>query len=102
MKVYSRTAAIAAFSLILGLSVAACGKKAPAVTPPPPPMRTLEMICKTKKGKTFGIKADRLMSMGKLEDARLQIVNACQEEPENTELAERLQILYEALALEPL
>jgi len=38
MNVYSRTAAIAAFSLILGLSVAACGKKAPAVTPPPPPM----------------------------------------------------------------
>ena len=38
MNVYSRTAAIAAFSLILGLSVAACGKKEPAVTPPPPPM----------------------------------------------------------------
>jgi peptidoglycan-associated lipoprotein len=38
MNVYSRTAAIAAFSLILGLSVSACGKKAPAVTPPPPPM----------------------------------------------------------------
>jgi peptidoglycan-associated lipoprotein len=38
MNVYSRTAAIAAFSLILGLSVAACGKKSPAVTPPPPPM----------------------------------------------------------------
>ena len=38
MNVYSRTAAITAFSLILGLSVAACGKKAPAVTPPPPPM----------------------------------------------------------------
>ena len=38
MNVYSRTAAIAAFSLILGLSVAACGKKEPALTPPPPPM----------------------------------------------------------------
>jgi len=38
MSVYQRTAAIAAFSLILSLSVAACGKKEPAVTPPPPPM----------------------------------------------------------------
>ena len=36
MSVYHRTAAIAAFSLMLGLGVAACGKKAPAVTPPPP------------------------------------------------------------------
>jgi peptidoglycan-associated lipoprotein len=37
MSVYQRTAAIATFSLVLGLSVAACGKKAPAVSPPPPP-----------------------------------------------------------------
>src|SRR5215208_7064722 len=36
MKVYQRTAAIAAFSLILGLGVAACGKKQAAITPPPP------------------------------------------------------------------
>ena len=36
MSVYQRTAAIAAFSLILGLSVAACGEKRVAVTPPPP------------------------------------------------------------------
>ena len=40
MSVYQRTAAIAAFSLILGLGVAACGKKDPAVTPPPPVMPT--------------------------------------------------------------
>jgi peptidoglycan-associated lipoprotein len=37
MSVYQRTAAIAAFSLVVGLGVAACGKKAPAVAPPPPP-----------------------------------------------------------------
>ena len=37
MNVYQRTAAIAAFSLILGLAVSACGKKDPAITPPPPP-----------------------------------------------------------------
>jgi peptidoglycan-associated lipoprotein len=36
MSVYQRTAAMAAFSLILVLGVAACGNKQVAVTPPPP------------------------------------------------------------------
>ena len=36
MSVYQRTAAMAAFSLILGLGGAACGEKRVAVTPPPP------------------------------------------------------------------
>jgi peptidoglycan-associated lipoprotein len=36
MSVYPRTAAMAAFSLILVVSVAACGNKQVAVTPPPP------------------------------------------------------------------
>jgi peptidoglycan-associated lipoprotein len=36
MSVYQRTAAMAAFTLILGLGVAACGEKRVAVTPPPP------------------------------------------------------------------
>jgi peptidoglycan-associated lipoprotein len=40
MMVYQRTAAIAAFSLILVLGVAACGKKQAALTPPPPRMPT--------------------------------------------------------------
>jgi peptidoglycan-associated lipoprotein len=37
MNVYQRTALVASFCLVLGLGVAACGKKAPAVSPPPPP-----------------------------------------------------------------
>ena len=36
MNVYQRTAAVATFALVLVLGVAACGKKAPAVSPPPP------------------------------------------------------------------
>lgn len=74
------------------------------ISAPPPPIaqRTNEMIAKTKKAKVFAAKADRLISIGKLEDARLQLTNACQEEPNNEELAERVQILWEALALEPL
>jgi peptidoglycan-associated lipoprotein len=40
MSLYQRTAAIAAFSLMLGLAAAACGKKQAALTPPPPEMPT--------------------------------------------------------------
>jgi curved DNA-binding protein CbpA len=69
--------------------------------PPPPQMRTLEMIAKTPAGKKLAAKADRLLTIGKLEDARVQLTSAYQQEPTNTELHERLQLLYEALALEP-
>jgi curved DNA-binding protein CbpA len=69
--------------------------------PPPPPMRTLEMIAKTPNGKKYAAKADRLLSIGKLEEARVQLTSAFQQEPTNAELQERINILYEALALEP-
>jgi curved DNA-binding protein CbpA len=72
-------------------------------TPPPPPvLRTLEAVARSPRAKRFAVKADRLIAVGKLEDARLQLVDACQCEPDNEELAERLQILYEAIALEPM
>jgi curved DNA-binding protein CbpA len=70
--------------------------------PPPPPVRTLEMVATTPRGKQHAVKADRLIAIGKLDDARVQLVSACQCEPYNGELAERLQALYEALALEPM
>jgi len=69
--------------------------------PPPPPVRTIEMVARTARGKQLALKADRLISAGKLDEARVQLVGAVQCEPDNTELAERLQIIYEALALEP-
>jgi curved DNA-binding protein CbpA len=73
-------------------------------TVPPPPgqtPRTLEAVALTPQGKRFASKGDRLIAIGKLQDARVALVSACQCEPNNEELAERLQILYEALALEP-
>ncbi len=70
--------------------------------PAPPKGRTLEEIAQTARGKQFALKADRLISIGKLEEARVQIINATQEEPFNEELKERLDVLYEALCLEPL
>jgi curved DNA-binding protein CbpA len=69
--------------------------------PPPPPVRTLEDVARTPRAKQLALKADRLISAGKLDDARVALVSACQDEPDNAELAERLQIIYEVLALEP-
>ncbi len=83
----------------LRLDASAVAEDLPA---PPPPMRTLETIATTPRGKQHALKADRLIAIGKLDDARVQLVSACQCEPYNGELAERLQALYEALALEPL
>jgi curved DNA-binding protein CbpA len=74
----------------------------PSTAPPPPPMRTLEMVARSQRGKKHAVKADRLIAVGRLEGARVELVGACQCEPHNEELAERLQILYDALALEPL
>jgi curved DNA-binding protein CbpA len=72
-------------------------------TPPPPrTVRTLEMVASTPRGKQLALKADRLIDVGRLDEARVQLVTACQNEPHNEELAERLQILYEAIALEPI
>jgi curved DNA-binding protein CbpA len=69
--------------------------------PPAPAVRTLEMIATTPSGKKLAARADRLIAIGKLEDARVQLTGAYQQEPENEELAERITMLYEAMALEP-
>jgi curved DNA-binding protein CbpA len=73
----------------------------PSTLPPPSPMRTLEDVARTARAKQLAIKADRLISVGRLDEARVQLVSAVQCEPDNVELSERLQIIYEALALEP-
>ena len=63
--------------------------------------RTLYMIARNPKAKQYAAKADRFLSNGQLEEARIQIISAYQHDPGNDELKERLDILYEALALEP-
>ena len=70
--------------------------------PPPPQGKSLEQVALTPSGKQHALRADRLISIGKLEDARVALINATQHEPFNEELKERLTILYEALVLEPL
>lgn len=63
--------------------------------------RTLYMIARTPKGKQHAANADRFLSNGQLEEARIQLISAYQHDPGNDELKERLDILYAALALEP-
>ncbi|MDB4942280.1 MAG: heat shock protein DnaJ domain protein [Labilithrix sp.] len=63
--------------------------------------RTLHMIARNTKAKQFAARADAFLSNGKLEEARIQLITAYQHDPGNEELKERLDILYEALALEP-
>ena len=67
--------------------------------PPKPVVRTLEMIATSARGKAFAARAEWHISAGQLEEARLALVNACQHEPDNAELAERLRFIYEALSL---
>src|SRR5580692_1378630 len=47
-----------------------------STVPPPPVVRTLEMVARTKRGKELARKADRLIDVGKLEDARVQLASA--------------------------
>lgn len=63
--------------------------------------RTLFMIARDARAKKFAAKADAFLAMGKLEEARIQLISAVQNDPGNDELQERLDILYEALMLEP-
>jgi curved DNA-binding protein CbpA len=71
-------------------------------TPPPPAvLRTLEDLATSAKAKQFARRADLLLSVGKLDEARVALASACQDDPDNDELKERLDAIYEAMALEP-
>ncbi|MBS2011555.1 MAG: J domain-containing protein [Deltaproteobacteria bacterium] len=63
--------------------------------------RTLFMIARTPRAKQFAAKADAFLSNGQLEEARVQLVSAYQQDQGNEELKERLDMIYEALSLEP-
>jgi curved DNA-binding protein CbpA len=72
----------------------------------PPPKKTFEqrtllMIARTAAAKKHAAKADAMLAVGKLDEARIHLISATQQEPDNEELKERLDILYEALMLEP-
>ena len=101
-RVLSRAAVRARYDKALAQGKKRFDEKSLSEKPPPPRGKTLEQVARTTQGKQYAVKADRLLSIGKLEDARLMLTNAVQCEPDNVELNERLKLIYEAMALEPL
>ena len=67
-----------------------------AAPPAPPKPRTLEEIAATPKAKELARKADRLLSVGKTEEARVVLTDAVQDDFDNPELRARLNALYTA------
>jgi curved DNA-binding protein CbpA len=72
---------------------------APDSVPPKPKGKMLVDCARTTRGKQFAIRADRLISIGKLEEARIQLTCAISDEPDNDELRERLDGLYTMIML---
>jgi curved DNA-binding protein CbpA len=77
------------------------GRPAPA---PPPVSRvlTLEDIAVSPRAKQHALRADRFITAGRLEEARVALVNAIQEDYDNDDLKERLNALYKQIAAAPL
>jgi curved DNA-binding protein CbpA len=73
-----------------------------SVPPPAPRMLTLEEVAIRPKAKQLALKADRMITAGRLDEARIALVTAIQEDYDNDDLKERLNALLEAIALEPL
>ena len=62
-----------------------------------PKVRSLEDLAQTKQAKVLAKQAEEYWAAGELEDARAALVSACRLEPQNRELKQRLEKLYEAL-----
>lgn len=68
--------------------------------PPPPALRTLEMIARSARAQTFARAADRFLSIGELEEAMSHLRLAIEWDEGNRELVDRLEMLEEAISLE--
>lgn len=64
-----------------------------------PKILTIASITQTADGRRKALLADHHLSLGNLEGARIALVDACNCEPGNEALRERLQMIYEAEAL---
>ena len=60
--------------------------------------KALFEIATTPRAKQFAVKADRFIAAGKLEDARIALVTAIQDDFDNEELKGRLEALHQAIA----
>lgn len=66
--------------------------------PEPPRVRALYEIAKTPRAKQFAVKADRFIALGKLDEARVALITAIQDDHDNEELQRRLDGLYKMIA----
>jgi curved DNA-binding protein CbpA len=74
----------------------------PAAAPVVARTLTLEEIAHRPRAKQHALRADRLMAAGRLDEARISLVNAIQEDYDNDDLKERLNALYREMASQPL
>jgi curved DNA-binding protein CbpA len=63
---------------------------------------TLEEVAQRPKAKQLALRAERFIAAGKLEDARVALVSAIQEDYDNDDLKERLNALYKQIAAAPI
>jgi curved DNA-binding protein CbpA len=64
----------------------------------PPRNKALYEIAKTPRAKQFALKADRAIAAGKLDEARIALITALQDDFDNEELKAKLDVLYKAIA----
>ncbi len=62
-----------------------------------PKVRSLEELAQSNQAKVLAKQAHEAWAAGELEDARAALVSACRLEPQNRELKQRLEKLYEEL-----
>jgi curved DNA-binding protein CbpA len=74
----------------------------PASVPPVSRTLTLEEIALRPRAKQHALKADRFITAGRLEEARVALVSAIQEDYDNDDLKERLNALYRDIAAAPI
>jgi curved DNA-binding protein CbpA len=63
---------------------------------------TLEEVAQRPKAKQQALRAERFIAAGKLEEARVALVSAIQEDYDNDDLKERLNALYRQIAAAPI
>ena len=74
----------------------------PKSVPPVSRTLTLEEVALRPKAKQHAMRADRFIAAGRLEEARVALVNAIQEDYDNDDLKERLNALYREIAAAPI
>ncbi len=62
---------------------------------------TLEEVAQRPKAKQHALRADRFVSAGRLDDARIALLDAINEDYDNEDLKERLNQLYRQIAAAP-